>query len=193
MRIPDSSPHSPDGSQRGVVLIIVLIMLMVLSLLASVSIRGASSTEQVANQSRLKALGQQAAEAALRYCEEQVQLNALDGTKGFVPEAAPVGAGTQYSWEIMSNWDAIDGAVTPWILTGNLKTLTAAQFKASGDAGANTYFKRPPECMSQYLAVGDTKVFVTTARGFGPEVDGLKDGNVPKGSEIWLQSVVTMK
>lgn len=192
MRIPDSISSSQGGSQRGVVLIVVLIMLMVLSILASVSIRGASSTEQVANQSRLKALGQQAAEAALRYCEEQVQLNALDGTKGFVPEAAPVGAGVKYSWETMANWDAIDGAVTPWILTGNLKTLTAAQFKASGDAGAVTYFKRPPECMSQYLATGDTKVFVTTARGFGPEV-GAKDGNVPKGSEIWLQSVVTMK
>ena len=193
MRIPDSFSPPQGGRQRGIVLIVVLIMLMVLSILASVSIRGASSTEQVANQSRLKALGQQAAEAALRYCEEQVQLNALDGTKGFVPEAAPVGAGVKYSWETMANWDAIDGAVTPWILTGNLKTLTAAQFKASGDAGAVTYFKRPPECMSQYLATGDTKVFVTTARGFGPEVSATKDGNVPKGSEIWLQSVVTMK
>jgi type IV pilus assembly protein PilX len=70
--------------------------------------------------------------------------------------------------------------------------LKNVAFVASGDAGGVTYFKRTPECMSQYMTVGNTKVFVTTARGFGPEVSA-KDGAVPKGSEVWLQSVITMK
>jgi type IV pilus assembly protein PilX len=175
--------------QDGVVLIVALLMLMILSILASVSIRGASSTEQVANQSRQRALAQQAAEAALRFCETQVQAHALDSTKGFSPQAAPVGAPVTYSWQNMSNWDAIDAGVNPFVGTGALKT---AAFTASGDAGGKDYFTRKPECMSQYLTPADQKVFVTTARGFGPEV-GVKDGKVPNGTEVWLQSVVTMK
>lgn len=189
MLISRNSVRSRRGYQQGVLLVVVLIMLAVLSILASVSIRGASSSEQVANQSRLKNLAQQAAEAALRHCEAQVQAYTLDNTKGFAPQAAPVGAPVVYSWQTMSNWDAIDAATYPFVATGHLKSVN---FTASGDAGAVTYFKRPPECMSQYMAVANTKVFVTTARGFGPEVPA-KDGNAPVGTEVWLQSVVTMK
>ena len=193
MQIPEirrnASRHIRRQHQRGVLLVIVLLMMMALSLLASVSIRGATSNEQIANQSRQKNLAQQAAEAALRYCEGQVQTNALDGTKGFAPQAAPVGAPITYTWQNMSNWDAISAGVNAFVATGNLKTVT---FTANGDAGAVVYFKRQPECMAQYLTVADTKVFVTTARGFGPEM-GAKDGAIPVGTEVWLQSLVTMK
>lgn len=175
--------------QHGVLLVVVLIMLAVLSILASVSIRGASSSEQVANQARLKNLAQQAAEAALRFCETQVQANAIDNTKGFAPQAAPVGAPLVYSWQTMGNWDDIDSATNPFVATGNLKVVN---FTASGDTGSATYFKRSPECMSQYMTVANTKLFVTTARGFGPDV-GAKDGKAPIGTEVWLQSVVTLK
>lgn len=168
--------------QHGVVLVVALLMLMILSILASISIRGASSTEQIANQSRQKALAQQTAEAALRFCEQQVQANALNPANGFAPEAAPIGAGTKFTWETMANWDAMAPPAS-------LKTVAIA---SAGDAGANVYFTRSPECMSQFTTPANTKVFVTTARGFGPEV-GAKDGNAPVGTEVWLQSVVTMK
>lgn len=166
--------------QQGVVLIVALIMLMILSVLASISIRGASSTEQVANQSRQQALARQTAETALRFCEQQVQLYASNPATGFAPEAAPVGAGTPYSWQSMANWDTL----TP---SANLKTVAVT---SAGDAGTVAYFARQPECMSQSLP--DPKVFVTTARGFGPEV-GAKDGSAPKGTEVWLQSLIYMK
>ena len=170
-------------AQQGVVLIVALIMLMILSVLASISIRGASSTEQVANQSRQQALARQTAETALRFCEQQVQLFAANPATGFAPEAAPVGAGTPYSWATMANWDTVPAP------SANLKTVAIA---SSGDAGTKLYFTRQPECMAQYLTPADTKVFVTTARGFGPEV-GAKDGSAPQGTEVWLQSVITMK
>ncbi|MCZ8258103.1 MAG: PilX N-terminal domain-containing pilus assembly protein [Polaromonas sp.] len=182
MSIPEPRRTTKMHGQQGVVLIVALIMLMILTVLASISIRGASSTEQVANQSRQQALARQTAEAALRFCEQQVQLFALNPATGFAPEAAPLGAGTPYSWQTMGNWDTL----TP---TVNLKTVPVA---SSGDAGTNVYFTRQPECMAQYLTPADTKVFVTTARGFGPEV-GAKDGSAPKGTEVWLQSVITMK
>lgn len=182
MSIPEPRQTVKMHGQQGVVLIVALIMLMILSVLASISIRGASSTEQVANQSRQQALARQTAETALRFCEQQVQLYAANPATGFAPEAAPVGAGTKYGWETMANWDTL----AP---TANLKTVA---FTSAGDAGAVVYFTRQPECMAQYLTPADTKVFVTTARGFGPEV-GAKDGSAPRGTEVWLQSVVTMK
>lgn len=184
MLTPEAAKRGSLRGQHGVVLIVSLLMLMILSILASISIRGASSTEQIANQSRQKTLAQQAAEAALRFCEQQVQVNALNAASGFAPEAAPVGAGTPFTWENMANWDAM-------LPAASLRTVA---FTAAGDAGANVYFSRSPECMSQYLAPpgpGD-EVFVTTARGFGPEV-GAKDGAAPRGTEVWLQSVITMK
>lgn len=180
--------------QSGVVLVVALLLLMVLTILASVSIRGASSSEQIANQDRLKTLGQQSAEAALRYCEALVQAYAMDNTKstpnlgGLIPSAAP-GAGI-FNWEINAGqnfWDSVLGANSPLI----------APFAAAGDGvgGNGAYFQRPPECMSQYTSAGNTKVFVTTARGFGPEVAAApnpKNGTLPVGTEVWLQSVITM-
>lgn len=183
-----------SNQQRGVVLIVALLLLMAMTILASVSIRGASSSEQIANQDRLKTLGQQSAEAALRYCEALVQAYAMDNTKnapnlgGLIPNAAPGVAA--FNWEINAGqnfWDNAPSANSPLI----------APFAAAGDgvSGNGLYFQRPPECMSQYTSAGNTKVFVTTARGFGPEVSAApspKNGTLPVGTEIWLQSVITM-
>jgi type IV pilus assembly protein PilX len=173
-----SQASSRHRAQQGMVLAIALIMLAVLSILASMSIRGASSTEQVANQSRLKALAQQTAEAALYFCEQQVLANSIDAANGFAPEAAPVG--TTYTWESIDNWDTRPSA--------DLRRIPVA---AAGDTGSAAYFTRPPECMSQYMSPNDGKVFVTTARGFGPDVKTT--ANPPEGAEIWLQSIVTLQ
>jgi type IV pilus assembly protein PilX len=183
--------HSRQG---GVVLIVALLLLMVLTILASMSIRGASSSEQIANQDRLKTTAQQAAEAALRYCEGLVQTYTFDNTKnipalgGLIPAAAP--AGGVFNWEISAGqnfWDNAPGLIAPQIVP----------FASAGDGtgGRVRYFLRSPECIAQYTAAGNNKVFVTTARGFGPEVQmapNPKNGTLPVGTEVWLQSVVTM-
>jgi type IV pilus assembly protein PilX len=175
----NAPPFAKRPAQQGVVLVIALIMLALLSILATMSIRGASSTEQVSNQSRLKELAQQAAEAALRFCEQQVQANAANPNTGFPPAIAPVGI--PYIWETMSNWDGPN-------ISSSLRPVPIA---AAGDAGSAVYFFRAPECMSQYMSPADDNVFVTTARGFGPDVK--TNANPPKGTELWLQSVVTIQ
>ena len=189
--------------QNGVVLIVALLMLMVLSILASMSIRGSSSTEQVANQSRLKTLAQQSAEHALRYCESQVQAHELDvangvaAPRGFTPQAAPVGAGTKYNWETLANWQRTD--ISANTIANNTAGLKFVPFTANGDAAAAggaaavTFFAHPPECMTQYVVTGNSKLFVTTARGLGPEVGTKENGVAPNGTEVWLQSFVTMQ
>jgi type IV pilus assembly protein PilX len=176
---------APPKRQQGVLLVIVLIMLMVLSVLGSVAIRGASSGEEVANQSRLRSLGQQTAEAALAFCENQVRLYASNPANGFKPEDVPSASGAaSYLWETMNNWDS--GAVPPTNAYVKVVAITSA-----GDANGNKYFTRSPECMSQYVEGGGGKTIVTTARGFGPEVS-VRDGTAPKGTEVWLQSVIQL-
>lgn len=55
--------------QNGVVLIIALILLVVISLLAVTSLRGAGSAESISGNVRTTELATQAAEIALRHCE----------------------------------------------------------------------------------------------------------------------------
>jgi Tfp pilus assembly protein PilX len=68
--------------QRGVVLIIALILLVVISLLAVTSVRNAGSTATVAGNVRTTELATQAAEIALRHCESSV-LAVVSGTSAY--------------------------------------------------------------------------------------------------------------
>ncbi len=68
-----------NSGQRGVSLLIVLIMLVVIGLTSAASLRSASSNERISNNFRMHALAEQYAEAALRYCETQLSL--ADGAR----------------------------------------------------------------------------------------------------------------
>ena len=168
--------------EHGVVLIICLLFLLLISITAAVSVRGASSSEAVANNSRTQALAMQAAEAALGYCEKLVTNFAKDGS-GTAPINAPV-SGAAYNWESLTNWDG----------TGTLTNVQVVPFADSQSGAAHPYFKRSPECMSQYYMVGKTNTAVITARGFGPDVAATDSArNAPKGAEVWLQSILTQR
>ncbi|CAN5489316.1 hypothetical protein BH11PSE7_BH11PSE7_01670 [soil metagenome] len=182
---PSANAHRPGAnahSERGIVLIICLLFLLLISITAAVSVRGASSSEAVANNSRTQALAMQAAEAALGYCEKLVTDFAKNGT-GLAPPAAPVG-GAAFTWESLANWD---GAGT----SANVQIVPFADSQSTSSA---RYFKRAPECMAQYYLVGKKDTAIVTARGFGPDVAAVDSArSVPKGAEVWLQSVLTLQ
>ena len=67
LTMPTTRPR--PAAQRGIVLIMALIMLVVISLLTAVSVRNATSSEGVNANVRQTQLAGQAAETALRYCE----------------------------------------------------------------------------------------------------------------------------
>jgi Tfp pilus assembly protein PilX len=73
--LSELKPHS----QRGVTLIIALIMVIIIGLTSAAAMRGATSSEKVVNNIRMQNLAQQYAEAALRYCESQLLL--ADGSR----------------------------------------------------------------------------------------------------------------
>lgn len=173
--------------QRGVVLLISLIMLVIISMLAVTSMRNAGSTESILGNVRATELATQAAEIALRHCEVMAR-------------SGPIPLGVPDQWKNLATWDSASPTVT---------VLTLAEVGT-----VNTY-KRPPECMVEPVAVLrislpeedlDTGEFTTadpvltsasnfiiTARGFGPEVaavDGAR--NRPQGTEVWLQSQIEL-
>lgn len=190
--------------QRGVVLVIALILLVVISLLAVTSIRNASSTANVAGNVRTTELATQAADIALRHCEASILdiLRVAGGKTSTYPSTfkasdilQPSTPPTPLKGQDRANWDS---ASTPihYVLPLNSVNQTGM---------TDATYKRQPECMAELtdsvagsitdstthiVTESTTTYYVVTARGFGPEVEA---GNGrPVGSEIWLQSNISV-
>lgn len=180
--------------QEGVVLIVSLIMLTIVSILVVFSMREATTTESITNNTRLSALATQAAEAALRYCEIAT-VYTVKGT-GTLDAAAPKpgiqtwGAG-QTAWlgQTISNWDSSPrtGVFALPLAVVNQSTMGAT-------------YQRPPECVVEQMplinadgSTNTTAAYMITARGFGPEVPAVSGSSFrPSGSEVFLQSAIQL-
>lgn len=180
-------PQSP-ASQRGVVLIIALVMLVVISLLTTLSIRSATSTEKVSGNVRTTELASQAAEIALRYCEDAV-VQLYMGTVTLPATPSVLDFQIPLRWKDTANWD----------VSGSEAFVVPADF-VNQDSGPAT-FRRPPECMVERMevvssggAISTTSTYVITARGFGPEVAAADAARArPQGSEVWMQSTIELQ
>ena len=190
-------PSCSPQSQRGVVLLITLIVLAIISMLAITSVRNASSSESVSGNVRITELATQSAELALRHCEQSL-LSVLTikngGTSNYVTTFvyadildAPAESQPPH-WQNKATWDS--GSTDVFVVP--LPLVNQASM-------SKTTYQRPPECMVERMTVmlaaakGPTTetTFLITTRGFGPEVaadDG--DRTRPVGSEIWLQSQI---
>jgi type IV pilus assembly protein PilX len=174
--------------QAGVVLIIALILLAVVSILVAMTLRSAISTETVSGNVRTTSLATQAAEVALRYCEEAtIQIASGTVTFSSVPTILAYSANAQ--WSDTANWDK-----TP-------SPAFVLPVSAMSQSGLGATFKRPPECMVERLPISDSSgvvatasTYVITARGFGPEVLAADSARSrPSGSEVWLQSEIELQ
>lgn len=192
-------------AQRGVVLIMALIMLVIISLLTAVTVRNATSSEGISANARQTQLASQAAETALRYCEQATieVLSASTSTYVFnvvVPPSASTVTISSTHFQaaitttptsmIAANWDSAAPTVTSSILVLPVSSVNRA--------GITTTFSRPPECMIERLSPSTStthsKNFTITARGFGPEVAAANAARSrPVGSEVWMQSTLELK
>ena len=182
--------------QNGIVLVLALIMLVVISLLTALAVRNATSSEAVNSNVRQTQLASQAAETALRYCEDAVINLVAAGTATFNFTSPPSSASFTLDATYIS--DMVAGTPTSMV-AANWDTTTAAYkilvipTASVNRAGITSTFNRPPECMVDRLSPSASatysKNFTITARGFGPEVaaaNGTRDR--PVGSEVWMQS-----
>ncbi len=177
--------------QKGVVLIIALVMLVVISLLATLSIRNAVSTESVSGNVRTTQLATQAAEIALRYCEDAtIQIYSGTGTMAPVPDILDYVSPPR--WRATSvNWDGLASSATVFVVPTD----------SVNKVGSTTTFSRLPECMVERVPVvtnsgviSTTSTYSITARGFGPEVAAVDAARTrPAGSEVWMQSTIELE
>lgn len=192
---------SASTTQKGISLIIVLLLLVVIGLTAASAMRGATSSQQVTNNVRMDIVAQQYAEAALRYCESQLQIpdnnvaplpvrvNSLRAA--VIPavdmtiDPPPLGA-----WEYRVSWT---GAVNAGAAAATRTVLDASQYSSA----ISSYLPaKAPECVVEIQTLGIAPatftVTVVTARGFSPDYRADNAGDTISGSVVWLQSILNL-
>jgi len=160
-------------SQRGVTLIIAMLMLVVIGIMSVAIMRNATSSDQVTNNNRLQAQASQAAQMALRFCEDQLLL----GSSGKV-QAIPFN--TSYNWPDKKNWTT-GGAHMAYTLTPADVTGGTANFPAVA-----------PQCISETMKNQGGVVYIVTARGFSNDFRADSSYATRSGAVVWLQSTVYM-
>jgi Tfp pilus assembly protein PilX len=182
------------SSERGVILVISLIILVIVGLLTMATMRNTASTEKVSGAIRTTEMATEAAEIALRYCEESVVavVRLSSGrTTTFV---------TAFSGSQILPADQMSRMESTLVWDSNAPEVFVLPLSLVNQSNLRETYKRAPECMVASLPVllsGTTPdaatAFVITARGFGPEVSPVNSARSrPDGTEIWLQSHITL-
>lgn len=190
---PRAVPRTTRRHERGVALVIALILLIVITIGSVVAMRSSLFTDMVSKNMRAQNLAMQSAEMALRYCEQQVAGNTA-AINVFVLDDPTVAN----EWQTMANWLPANGRVN---------AVPAAYL------GTTIDYETPPQCIvrrlsyieaygSEALPADATKpedrgmspdylfFFRVTARGFSPDFQRDASGNSISGAEVWLQSMV---
>lgn len=165
------------ASQRGVALLVALVMLVVIGLTSVSVMRGALSSDLVANNTRVQTLAHQAAQIGLAYCERLLD-DSTPGDGSDMSKLQQTAARQPAFFNDLANWaDANVHKVPEGWMASEDSTFTP---------------EAEPECMVEQLQdtlYGD-KDFAVTARGFSPDYSADDDGNPASGSVVWLQSRV---
>lgn len=136
---------SRSNSQRGAVLVIALIMLLLITLASIATIRSTTLDERMAGNSRDRDKALQAAEAAVRMCLKQLTVD-IPSTYPTSAILTPVPSGPE-NWEVESNWAA-----------GSPNSVEIDMTSSAGLA-------RNPRCLVERLGTGDS--FRVTGRAVG--------------------------
>jgi type IV pilus assembly protein PilX len=184
------SNRSNPTNDRGIVLPMALIMLVIISFAGLLAARNSATFEQFSNNMRTNQVARVAAEDALRYCE-RVAIDSVDGGTNFATDvgkivttaisADDVSTISGGAWNTKSNW--APGAA-------NLVTVTPTY---GGDVQLTTGQRaNSPTCIIQAM-VNDR--FLITSRGLSSDASvvasGATAGTLSAGSEVWLQSILT--
>ena len=170
--------------QQGIVMLMTLILLTVMAVSTAVAVRLSLTTDMVGANLRARTLAFQAAEAALRYCEEKV-------INEFSTLPMLVNYQKDEEWADDSAW------------AGPAKLEVPRE-----QLGLPDNIKKNPQCLFRYLTVtaesrgfdADRFLFFRiTVRGFSPGYQeyaarkgnqSLTDYQSAKGAEVRLQSMV---
>ncbi|MFZ6801595.1 pilus assembly PilX family protein [Undibacterium sp. Di24W] len=172
--------------QRGFVLAVSMIFLVVMTLLAVSAIKRSTLDEKITSNLRTQNLSFQAAEKALRFCERYLDL-AAGSTTICTPKDVS---------KVIEDTDGQDEAPTNWKNMNIWKTGgTSLQIAYGGpDAIAGLDAASQPRCLIEEWklnpAIGNNKqpAWIITARA-GPKVEatGSERG---ENAVVWLQEII---
>lgn len=182
--------------QRGVVLLITLVLIVVMSLLGTFAIRNATQSERSINAMRSAEVAREAAETALRFCEQVAMFDAADknytefGSTGMreriiASPAIASEADTSAAWRSADSWKGNKAIEVPdsYFKKTGITTDDASQLKTA------------PRCLIQKIAstaMPQLTGYLITARGFANDANFNPDtGKSTQGAEAWMQSVLT--
>jgi Tfp pilus assembly protein PilX len=186
-------PGSRCRRERGVVLVITLILIVILSLLGTFAIRNATQSERSINGIRSAEVAREAAETALRFCE-QVAIFDGDGkdyteygTSGLRDKIIATTIGSESdpaaAWRTEANWTDSSNAIQ----------VPPDYFKK--DTGGTSPLTTAPRCLIQKIETTSTPKltgYLITARGFANNAKYTPTtGKATQGAESWMQSVLT--
>ncbi|MCY1217751.1 hypothetical protein D9M72_296790 [compost metagenome] len=192
------SGHPPFRQERGAVLVITLILIVILSLLGTFAIRNATQSERSINGIRSAEVAREAAETALRFCE-QVAIFDGDGkdyteygtaTQGLRGRIITTTIGSEFDpdaeWRKSASW------------TGNKVIKLPADYynkKPSGSDIDSAQLDIEPRCLIQKIESTSTPKltgYLITARGFANNAKfDDATGKSVRGAESWMQSVLS--
>lgn len=140
------SPLAVPARQRGVVMVIALIILMLVTMLSVSAMSVNSQAERMAGNTRDRDLAFQAAEAAVIYCLNQVKANT--SWSGIISQAAVTALP---NWETASIW------------SGTTSTTV--------DMGTgSTYLNASPKCIAESIGGGN---YLITGRAVGGSANSV--------------------
>lgn len=164
--------------QRGITLIVALVMLVVIGFMSAAVMRGALTGETVANNLRVQNFAMQQAQLGLRYCESMINVpQAVRDDAKVIIYGKPADEAS-YQWKKFATWHAAplvaDAVPDTW-------QSSDAKFQPA----------KAPQCLIE-TDLNMAGVYVVTARGFSPDFSEDSDGHTISGSVVWLQSIVAM-
>lgn len=170
--------------QKGFVLAVGLIFLLIMTVLAITAIQRSILDEKVSGNLRSQSLALQAAETALRYCQKSLEATGPGGNLPLVPGTTQTLDGIKiigYPSDTEST-STIPAEPTKW---SDLANWTDENAKTI-DLNLTTHAAAPAQCMIEEYPMKDllkAKVYVAyviTARGVGGTANAI----------VWLQQTV---
>lgn len=162
-------------------MIITLIMLVVIGLTASAAMRGAISSERIVNNMRSESVAQQYAEAALKYCEEEMEKPSAARIAELQDGNLTTVAGVPL-WQAPDTWHgaAVKRIVLP---LGRIKSVDSSYAPSA-----------LPQCFVEREILPDASTAViVTGRGFSQDYTAdAATGKTKSGSVVWLQSMLAL-
>jgi type IV pilus assembly protein PilX len=181
--------------QRGIVLAMALILLVIISLVGALAIRNSTASEKTVNSLRSNSVAMGAAETGLRYCELVVQ-GISNGPTALVP-ATTIAQATPSALVTISDANtstAVWQTSATWSSSTIVITVPTAFYQSqSAEAANGVTLKNAPVCVIQpyfNARVSPSTGWVVTARGFGNDAQINASKAVTEGSEVWLQSIL---